>query len=320
VKVSLISTVKDPGPAMHDFLASLERQTRHPDEVIIVDGGSRDGTLDVLRSAQGVTAVSEPGANISRGRNVAIRAATHDVIAATDADCILADDWLENLLDPIERGADVAAGFYEPLCNSFFEICSSAVSVREPDELRPGWMPSARSMAFRRDAYEAAGGFPEWLNVGEDMYLNHRLRASGARVELAPRAVVRWRIRPTLWETWRQYAGYAEGDALAGMYPERHFIRLVTYAFALAAMKSRNRLLVGLAAAGGVAYASRPLRRGWHRLQDSPGRPASLIVIPSMMVFIDAAKMWGYLRGLGTLLHRPEARGVHGPYATGRSP
>ena len=308
MKVTLISTVKDVGPAMNDFLASLERQTRRPDEIVIVDGGSRDGTLDALRSAPGVTAISEPGSNISRGRNVAIRAATHDIIAATDADCILADDWLENLVHPIERGADVAAGFYEPLCTSFFETCASAVSVRERDELRPGWMPSARSMAFRRDSYESAGGFPEWLDVGEDMYFNHRLRESGARVELAPRAVVYWRIRPTLAETWRQYAGYAEGDALGGMYAERHFIRFLTYALAVAAVKSRNRGLLGLAAAGGAAYASRPLRRVWRRLPGWPGRSAGLVVVPSMMVFIDAAKMWGYLRGLTRLLAHPEGR------------
>ena len=76
-------------------------------------------------------------------------------------------------------------------------------------------MPSARSIAFRRSAYLAAGGYPVWLDVGEDMYLNHRFLASGARMELAPTAVVSWRVRPSLRATWRQYAGYAAGDAQA---------------------------------------------------------------------------------------------------------
>src|SRR5207247_6840099 len=148
--------------------------------------------------------------------------------------CVLAPDWLASIIQPIERGADVAAGFYRPLGESYFQILASAVSVPEQDELHPSWMPSSRSVAFRREAFEAAGGYPEWLEVGEDMYLNHRLVANGARVELATDAVVRWRIRPTLRATWRQYGRYAEGDAVAGMYPERHLLRFGTY-LALAA-------------------------------------------------------------------------------------
>jgi glycosyltransferase involved in cell wall biosynthesis len=300
MKVSLISTVKDVGPEqVREFLDSLRAQTRHPDETIIVDGGSTDGTLEALQEATDVTVISEPGANISRGRNVAIAAAAHDVIAATDADCTLAPDWLERLLAPIEEGADVAAGFYRPQGDSFLQACMAAVSLREPEEVGPGWMPSSRSIAFRRSAYEAAGGYPEWLQVGEDMYFDHRLVSSGARMDNATDAVVLWRIRPTLGETWTQYAGYAEGDALAGLYPERHFLRFAVYAFGALALTSRSRLLKALAVAAGTAYASRPVRRAWARLADRPQeRAATAAAVPAAMAFVDLAKIWGYARGL----------------------
>lgn len=299
-KVSLISTVKDAGPEhLRDFLASLRAQTRPADEIVIVDGGSTDGTLEVLREAEDVTSIVEPGANISRGRNVAIAAASHEVIAATDADCLLAPDWLERILDPIEAGADMAAGFYRPLGDSFLQACAAAVSLPEPEEVHEGWMPSSRSVAFRREAYEAAGGYPEWLEVGEDMYFDHRMLATGARIRLATDAVVYWRVRPTLGATWQQYAKYAEGDATAGMYPERHFVRFAAYAFAGLALTTRNRWLLGLVALAGVAYASAPVRRARRRLADRPvERAASVAGVPAAMGFIDAAKMWGYGTGL----------------------
>ena len=300
MKVSLISTVKDAGPAIHDFVASVGSQTRPPDEVIVVDGGSKDGTFRALESAEGVQAISEPGANISRGRNIAIRAAAHELIAVTDADCVLAPDWLEHLVAPLERGADVAAGFYEPIAESFLQVCSAAVSLPEREEIRPGWMPSSRSIAFRRDVYEAAGGYPEWLHVGEDMYFNHCLRAVGAQFRLAPDAITRWRVRPTLGETWRQYAGYGEGDALAGMYPERHLIRFATYGFASAAVLRRSRWMLPIAVAGAAAHVRKPLRRAWRRLPGGAERAAAVVAVPAMVAFIDAAKAWGYIRGLAT--------------------
>jgi glycosyltransferase involved in cell wall biosynthesis len=306
MKVSLVATVKDARPFLEEFLASVERQSRVPDEVVVVDGGSTDGTWEVLLEAAWLQAFTEAGANIARGRNLAVRSATHDVIAVTDADCVLAPDWLERLLEPLERGADVSAGFYRPIAESFLEQCAAATSVPEEDEIGPGWMPSSRSLAFRREAFEAVGGYPEWLDVGEDMYLNHRLVESGVRMGLAPGAVVHWRIRPTLHATWRQYAGYASGDAAAGMYPNRHLARFGAYAFGLAALLGRRRWLLPVAAAAGAVYAARPIRRALRRMPpDSPGRWTSFLGVPAMMAFIDAAKMWGYVRGLAEGRRRP---------------
>jgi glycosyltransferase involved in cell wall biosynthesis len=303
MKVSLVATVKDAGPAIGEFLSSVARQTRQPDEVVVVDGGSTDGTLEILHRADGITLLSEPGANIARGRNVAIRAATHDVIAVSDADCVLAPNWLERLMEPIDRGADVSAGAYRPITSSLLETWAAA-SILEPAEIGAGWMPSSRSLAFRREAFDAAGGYPEWLEVGEDMYLNHRF-AAGGRMELAPEAIAYWRMRPDLASLWRQYGRYAEGDALAGMYPERHLLRFLTYGFVAVATLSRNRWLIGAAVLGGFAHARIPIARTWHRLPaGSPDRWRSLVGVPCLMAFIDAAKMRGYAMGLARRIGR----------------
>ena len=71
MRVSLISTVKDASAYVEDFAGSVVAQTRAPDEVIVVDGGSTDGTPELLRrAAESFTVIEERGANIARGRMV----------------------------------------------------------------------------------------------------------------------------------------------------------------------------------------------------------------------------------------------------------
>jgi glycosyltransferase involved in cell wall biosynthesis len=295
----LISTVKDAGEFVGEFLESVASQTRAPDEVIIVDGGSTDGTVQVLEGAAGVTLIEEPGANISAGRIAAIKAATHDVIAVSDGDCVLEPDWLERLMAAIEDGADVAMGFYRPIASNFFEVCSAAVHLPDPGELREEtFMPSSRSVAFRREIYEEAGGYPDWLEVGEDMWLDIRFREMSAKMTLVTDAVANWRVRPTLGETWRQYGGYARGDGQAGMYTKRHALRFGVYATALLLSTNKwGRLLI---LAGGIAYAFRPIKRAFGLLRDFPSleKAGAVAGVPLMMLFTDIAKMAGYLTGL----------------------
>jgi glycosyltransferase involved in cell wall biosynthesis len=302
VKVSLISTVKDASAHVEEFLGSVAAQTRPPDEVIVVDGGSTDGTPGLLRRAGAETlhVIEERGANIARGRNLAIGAAAHDVIAVTDADCVLDPQWLERILQPIEAGADVTMGFYVPITDGFLQECLASVNLPlDAAEVDPSrFMPSARSVAFRRGSIDAVGGYPEWLAIGEDMWVNRRWRELGLDMRFAPDAVVRWRLRPTLGATWAQYFRYARGDAQAAMYPERHALRFAAYAGGAAALASSRRWPKVAAAAGAVAYAHQPVRRAWRRMQDPRERVVATIVVPALMGFIDTAKMAGYAIGL----------------------
>lgn len=300
MKVSLICTVKDAAAHIEEFLGSIAAQTRAPDEVIVVDGGSTDGTLDLLRRADDLTLIEERGANIARGRNLAIAAAAHDVIAVSDADCVLDPAWLERIVAPIEAGADVSMGFYQPVTDGFLQECLASVNLPTgADEVDPAtFMPSARSVAFRRGAIESAGGYPEWLDIGEDMWVNHRWRELRLDMRFVPDATVRWRLRPTMRATWAQYFRYARGDAQAGMYPERHALRFGMYAGLVVAVASQRRWPKALAAAGAIAYARGPVRRARRRLPDARERMIATVAVPALMGWIDTAKIAGYAVGL----------------------
>ncbi|MSQ10838.1 MAG: glycosyltransferase, partial [Dehalococcoidia bacterium] len=93
-------TVLNEAASLPTVLQALEQQTRLPDEVVVVDGGSTDGTLAMLHGYTGpltLHVLQLPGANISQGRNAAIEAAAGSAIAITDAGVRLEPAWLAAL-------------------------------------------------------------------------------------------------------------------------------------------------------------------------------------------------------------------------------
>ena len=132
-KISLICTVFNEGESIKKLLDSLVEQTRRPDEIIFVDGGSTDNTVAILKQYAGeqhlpLRVIVVQGANISRGRNVAIEAAAGPVIAATDAGVRLDKQWLHELSKPFqsENPAAVVSGFFVPDPQSAFEVAMGA--------------------------------------------------------------------------------------------------------------------------------------------------------------------------------------------------
>ncbi len=87
MKVTLVFTVLNEAKSIRTLLDSIAAQTRLPDEIVVCDGGSHDDTANILRNEPrlNIRVIEAQGANISRGRNIAIAAASHDLIACTDA-------------------------------------------------------------------------------------------------------------------------------------------------------------------------------------------------------------------------------------------
>lgn len=303
MRISLISTLLDEAAGLSEMLAAIDRQTRAPDEIVIVDGGSTDGSPEILQAwAQGrpeVRIESRRGANISAGRNAAIRLATGDVIAVTDFGCTLEPGWLAALEAGFEDGADVVMGFYTPDPRTRFERIVACLNLPDASDVDPDkFMPSSRSVAFRKAVWEKAGGYPEWLAIGEDMYFNFRVLEAGARRVFAPTALVRWRLRPDLRSTLRQYFRYGEGDGRARMHPKRHGLRFATYAGAagyLAVAARRPALLPALPVVVGLRMAP-AYRRAFRRLNPAEAALA-LAALPALELLIDLAKMAGYVSG-----------------------
>jgi glycosyltransferase involved in cell wall biosynthesis len=251
-------------------LETLRGQTLTPDEIVICDGGSSDGTWELLEAAEKeikkirsaappdkknlpapLRVLRRPDVNIAVGRNEAIAPAYGEVIAVTDAGCLPDKNWLEELVKPFaDPQVKAVAGRWrfaglepgEPRPNLFQRAAAAYLGL--PDE-SAAYLPSSRSVAFRKEVWAAVRGYPTELTfAGEDTLFDLRVQAAGYSFYQAPRAIVRWPVRRSLPTFLRMAFRYGRGDGEANL--NRRAVARTWVKFSLA----------GLAIAGAAAFAA----------------------------------------------------------------
>jgi GT2 family glycosyltransferase len=151
---------------------------------------------------------------------------------------------------------------------------------------------------FRRRAWERVGGYPEWLDYGEDLVFDLALKRAGCRFVFAPRAVAWFRPRHSLAAFFGQYYRYARGDGKADLWARRHAIRYATYVLLIAVL-ARGSALAWLVPVGAAAYTRRPYERLDLAGLSIAERAGALALVPVIRLVGDVAKMLGYPVGVG---------------------
>jgi glycosyltransferase involved in cell wall biosynthesis len=193
VTLAAVIPLFNKAEAIESTILSVLRQTRLPDELIIVDDGSTDGSAakaEELLSVAGTQVrwriLSQQNAGVSAARNRGVEAASTTYVAFLDAD----DEWLPECAAEFER---LALAFPSAAILSV-RLAKRAVDhtlVPEPSALAPNFFGivarplrvyrngygilSSSSVALRRDVFQAAGGFPLAARRGEDVHLWLRL-------------------------------------------------------------------------------------------------------------------------------------------------
>ena len=217
LSMSVVVCTRDRPEALRRCLAALAALDPAPDEVVVVDNAPADGaTRRVVEAAPGaVRYVAEPEPGLSAARNAGLRAATGDVVAYTDDDVEVHPRWALRLRSAFDApGVWAVTGLVLPA-----ELETGAQLLFERNHGGFGWgyraqtfdaeffgrmrrhavpvwqLGAGANMAFRREAFEAVGGFDERLGAGasgcsEDSEMWYRVLAGGGQCRYEPSAVV----------------------------------------------------------------------------------------------------------------------------------
>ncbi len=311
-RLSVVATVFNEYGSLPAWLAAFEQQHVQPAEYVFVDGGSSDGTWELLDGWQAPARkilIQKHGCSISEGRNLGIEHASGEFVAVTDAGTVAAPDWISNIVEPLlNRDVDVVSGFFVSSADSVWHRTLAATTLPDLNEIAPeSFLPSSRSLAFRRSWFNAGFRYPEWLDYCEDLIFDLQLKKGGARFEFAPNAYVSFEPRSTPGSYMAQYYRYARGDGKAGLYYLRHGIRYSSYALLMIVLARRRPPELIAIGAIGLLSLHKPFRR--LVMRRTTDQPVIRTVAESQLVILqrlagDVAKMAGFPAGVFWRLKR----------------
>jgi glycosyltransferase involved in cell wall biosynthesis len=234
--VSVIATVLNEAQDIPRLIESLFRQSPAAAEIVLVDGGSTDGTWEWLnKAAQEHPALRPirdetcslkftPGP-VSKGRNVAIAAASSQLIACADAGCTYAPDWLAQLTAPLQNGAAkyaLGGACLDPRDATVWDLASAPFLGVKLSLTAKTKSCTARSMAFTKDLWQRIGGFPETVLLGDDTHFDLQARQlTQPAFVLGAKAI--YRPQNGFLSACRQLARYSISDGILGVRPVRLF-------------------------------------------------------------------------------------------------
>lgn len=227
-KFSVIVCVYNGEDRIGAVLDSLSGLSYPAYEVIVVDDGSVDGTLDVVKRYDFVKLIKVDHGGLSAARNAGAAAATGEILAYTDDDCEVDEQWLYWLARGYaEHGWDACGGPNIPPEPAFED---EAVVVSAPgapshvmleDELAEH-VPGC-NLSVRKEVFDEIGGFRDayWV-AGDDVDFCWRLLGGGYRIGFEGAAFVWHRRRTSFLRYLKQQWGYGKAEALLKKdHPER---------------------------------------------------------------------------------------------------
>jgi len=192
MKLSIIIVTRNRATMLKNCLNSLVRQTKKPDEVLIVDGSLDDNTKNLVNKFKNnlpIEYIFESRAGLSIARNVGIKNAKYGVIAFIDDDCVSDKKWIEKIVTTHKKRLDISI-----IQGKTFNLSKNSILSEAFQYLVTYCKPipfDAKNLSFKRKLIKYLEYiFDENFKGGEDTELGIRLRQKRFKILYSPNIIV----------------------------------------------------------------------------------------------------------------------------------
>ena len=209
-----------------DTLKSILNQKKSNDwqfEILISDGGSTDGTLEIINTIilnnSNIHLIDNPQKMVSTGFNLALNKANGEIIIRVDGHCEIPKNYIENCCKLLEKtNADIVGGVIETISSG---LIGNAISIsqssgfgvggvrfRNKDSKKAGYVNTLAFGAHRREIFADIGGYDEEMVRNQDDEFNHRALQSRKKIWMDPTVKTIYYARSNYLKLFKQYFNY----------------------------------------------------------------------------------------------------------------
>ena len=249
--ITLVATCLNESAVVPKWLKSLSMMSAVPSEIIIVDGGSIDETVDLLQCMSTQLSLDikiiRTNCGISAGRNIGVSASRNELIAISDFGVVFDRDWLQELYNGLASSTWLAGHYILSGDNAVQRSYCRVLGDSRSRSFRR-MSPSSRSLGFRKSAFLSVGGYPEHLRIGEDTEFNRLMTKQFGMPNIAESAFVVWSPRADLKSIFLQHYKYAYWDQFASSVSALRLLNAMLWIFTCTSVAAVG-ILFGIKAA-----------------------------------------------------------------------
>ena len=198
-KISVVVPTFNEEQNIVNCLESLQKQTipRDSYEIIVVDGNSKDRTRDLAEPLADIVMI-QTSKKVGGARNDGAAVSSADIIATTDADCVIPEDWLEKIIRSFEKDGRIVQLYgtvlpLEPGIKFRIYLALANIFSRIGYYTHTLYYTLGCNTAFTRSAYMQTGGY-KCIDAGDDLEIAQRMRKIG-KVKLNSKLWVKFSMR-----------------------------------------------------------------------------------------------------------------------------